>query len=200
MVAAAKRCSSLGLFISYTNIPMSSAQSEVDAIFKDLDSLPNPSVAGAPTNRGAPKSSDSQAIQALAELDDLAKTATDSPSKSRLTAIGSGISRPSSRATERVSLSSLKAKSAAAAEAATPTRSTTPPAPAPSAPTASGSASTWGWGSVWTSASAAIQQAKTVVDEQVKNLPNVPQAEQTRQWREGLVGYVKNAQLDKISE
>lgn len=177
---------------------MSSAQSEVDAIFKDLDSLPNPPVTGAPTSRGAPKSSDSQAIQALAELDDLAKTATDSPSKSRLTAIGSGISRPSSRATERVSLSSLKAKSAAAAEAATPTRSTTPPAPA--APTASTSASAWGWGSVWTSASAAIQQAKTVVDEQVKNLPNVPQAEQTRQWREGLVGYVKNAQLDKISE
>lgn len=179
---------------------MSSAQSEVDAIFKDLDSLPNPPVTGVPASRGASKSSDSQAIQALAELDDLAKTATDSPSKSRLTAIGSGISRPSSRATERVSLSSLKAKSAAAAEAATPTRSTTPPATAPTAPTASTSASAWGWGSVWTSASAAIQQAKTVVDEQVKNLPTVPQAEQTRQWREGLVGYVKNAQLDKISK
>lgn len=179
---------------------MSSAQSEVDAIFKDLDSLPNPPVAGASSGRTAPKGSDSQAIQALAELDDLAKTATDAtPSKSRLTAVGSSISRPSSRATERVSLSSLKAKSAAAAaEVAAPVSSASnPPAPAPATANA---APTWGWGSVWNSASAAIQQAKTVVDEQVKNLPTVPQTEQTRQWRDGLVGYVKNAQLDKISE
>lgn len=181
---------------------MSSAQSEVDAIFKDLDSLPNPPVAGAPsTGRTAAKGGESQAIQALAELDDLAKTATDtSTSKSRLSVAGSGIPRPSSRATERVSLSSLKAKNATAAEAPTSSQSTTPPTAAPTAQSASSGGPSWGWGSVWNSASAAIQQARTVVDEQVKNLPNVPQAEQTRQWREGLVGYVKNAQLDKLSE
>ncbi|KAF8320060.1 hypothetical protein DL93DRAFT_2032307, partial [Clavulina sp. PMI_390] len=130
----------------------------------------------------------------------LAKTATDTtPSKTRLASVGSGISRPSSRATERVSLSSLKAKSAAAAapEAATP-----PPAaaaPVAPAPVAAPSSSSWGWGSVWNQASAAIQQAQTVVNEQVKNLPNVPQVEQTRQWRDGLVGYVKNAQIDKLT-
>lgn len=182
---------------------MASAQSEVDAIFKDLDSLPNPTASGTSAGRMAPKGNDSQQIQALAELEDLAKTAVDtSAPKSRLTAVGSGISRPSSRATERVSLSSLKAKNTASAEgsAAAP-RSATPPVttPAPPQATADSGNLLWGWGSVWGTASAAIQQARTVVDEQVKSLPNVPQAEQARQWREGIVGYVKNAQLDKFS-
>jgi len=181
---------------------MSSAQSEVDAIFKDLDSLPNPTVSGTSSGRIAPKGNDPQAIQALAELDDLAKTAVDTTaSKSRLTAVGSGISRPSSRATERVSLSGLKAKRAASAEgSAAGSQSATPPAATPLPPHAARSSeSSWGWGSVWNSASAAIQQARTVVDEQVKSLPNVPQPEQARQWREGIVGYVKSAQLDKLS-
>ena len=53
----------------------------------------------------------------------------------------------------------------------------------------------WGWGSVWTSASAAIQQAKTVVDELVKNLPK---NEQAKKWSEGMIEYAKNAQLEKL--
>jgi len=48
---------------------------------------------------------------------------------------------------------------------------------------------------VWTSASAAIQQAKTVVDEQVKNLPK---NEQAKKWSEGMIEYAKNAQLEKL--
>ncbi|KAH7914494.1 maintenance of telomere capping protein 1 [Hygrophoropsis aurantiaca] len=55
----------------------------------------------------------------------------------------------------------------------------------------------WGWGSVWTSASAAIQQAKTVVDEQVKNLPK---NEQVSKWGEGVLEYAKTAQLDKLGQ
>jgi hypothetical protein len=55
----------------------------------------------------------------------------------------------------------------------------------------------WGWGSVWSSASAAIQQARTVVDEQVKYLPQVNN-EQAKKWREGVIEYAKTAQLDKI--
>lgn len=50
----------------------------------------------------------------------------------------------------------------------------------------------WGWGSVWSSASAAIQQARTVVDEQVKK------NEQARKWSEGVLEYAKNAQLNKL--
>jgi hypothetical protein len=62
-------------------------------------------------------------------------------------------------------------------------------------PSGGNAAGTWGWGSVWSSASAAIQQAKTVVDEQVKNLPK---NEQARKWSEGMMEYAKNAQLEKL--
>ena len=55
----------------------------------------------------------------------------------------------------------------------------------------------WGWGSVWSTASAAIQQAKTVVDEQVKALPKNDQA---RKWGEGVIEYAKTAQLDRIGQ
>lgn len=66
------------------------------------------------------------------------------------------------------------------------------------APASSGGG--WGWGSVWSSASAAIQQAKSVVDEQVKHLPvQIPRNEQARKWGEGVLEYAKNAQLDKLS-
>lgn len=65
------------------------------------------------------------------------------------------------------------------------------------APPPSNNSGGWGWGSVWNSASAAIQQAKSVVDEQVKNLPK---NEQARKWGEGVMEYAKAAQLDKISE
>lgn len=53
----------------------------------------------------------------------------------------------------------------------------------------------WGWGSVWSTASTAFQQARSVVDEQVKNLPK---NEQARKWGEGMLEYAKNAQLDKL--
>ncbi|KAH6917546.1 maintenance of telomere capping protein 1 [Coprinopsis sp. MPI-PUGE-AT-0042] len=55
----------------------------------------------------------------------------------------------------------------------------------------------WGWNSVWSTASAAIQQAKSVVDEQVKH---IPQNEKVRNWGEGVIEYAKNAQLDKLSQ
>lgn len=63
---------------------------------------------------------------------------------------------------------------------------------------------------MWSNATAAIQQAKNVVDERVvKQLPaqlpnvNVQQSmgsagDQAQKWREGLIGYVKSAQLDKL--
>ncbi|KAI0639157.1 maintenance of telomere capping protein 1 [Trametes polyzona] len=59
------------------------------------------------------------------------------------------------------------------------------------------SAGGWGWGSVWSTASSALQQAKSVVDEQVKNLPK---NEQARKWGEGVLEYAKAAQLDKLSQ
>lgn len=62
----------------------------------------------------------------------------------------------------------------------------------------------WGWSSVWSTASAAVKQARTVVDEQVKNLPvsipnvSMPNNEQAKKWSEGMLDYVKNTQLDKL--
>ncbi|CCM02176.1 uncharacterized protein FIBRA_04255 [Fibroporia radiculosa] len=53
----------------------------------------------------------------------------------------------------------------------------------------------WGWGNVWSSASAAIQQARTVVDERIKELPK---NEQARKWGEGVLEYARSAQLDKL--
>lgn len=68
--------------------------------------------------------------------------------------------------------------------------------PSTSSSGAAGGGGGWGWGSVWTSASTVLQQARTVVDEQVKNLPN---NEKAKAWREGVLDYAKNAQLDKLS-
>jgi len=48
----------------------------------------------------------------------------------------------------------------------------------------------WGWGNVWSSASTALQQARSVVDEQVKSLPT----QDTKKWKEGVLGYARNAQ------
>jgi len=62
---------------------------------------------------------------------------------------------------------------------------------------ASNSGGGWGWGNVWSSATSAIQQAKSVVDEQVKALPK---NEQARKWGEGVLEYAKVAQLDKLGQ
>ncbi|OSD05969.1 hypothetical protein PYCCODRAFT_1404851 [Trametes coccinea BRFM310] len=67
----------------------------------------------------------------------------------------------------------------------------------PSAQSAGAASKGWGWGSVWSTASTALQQAKSVVDEQVKNLPK---NEQARKWGEGVLEYAKAAQLDKLSQ
>lgn len=58
----------------------------------------------------------------------------------------------------------------------------------------------WAWNSVWSTASAAIEKAKTAVDEQVKHLPPmaIPKNEQARKWGEGVMEYARGAQLDKI--
>lgn len=93
---------------------------------------------------------------------------------------------------------------------ATPSRPHTPSAPATTATTApvstpnsssSGGGGGWGWGSfgsAWSTASAiaakAAEQAKTIAEEQAKHLPN----EQAKKWSETAMGYVKNAQLDKL--
>ena len=159
---------------------MATAQQQAEALLNDIDSLgASPAPTLTPTKPGALQG---DAAQAIEFLDEITKSSEAAP-KPKLVALS--LARPSSRTTERVSL-----------------KTKIPEAPAPPPPSAvepsAASLGSWGWGSVWSSASAAIQQAKTVVDEGVKNLPQVPQSEQTRQWREGLIDYVKSAQLDKL--
>jgi hypothetical protein len=157
---------------------MATAQQQAEALLNDIDSLgATPAASLTPTKPGALQGN---AIEAIEFLDEITKS---SP-KPKL--VAPSLARPSSRATERISL-----------------KTKIPEAPAPPPPTAveppvASQSTPWGWGSVWSSASAAIQQAKTVVDEGVKNLPQVTQSDQPRQWREGLIDYVKSAQLDKI--
>lgn len=157
------------------------------------------------------------AAEALAFLDEL--TQKPAPGTLERKSSAAPIVRPSSRAslqapTQRRSLESSRAAIAAARSgspapdrATTPGPSITPPQSQPQQPSSGG----WGWNSVWsaataarTAATAAVAQARTVVDEQVKHLPNIPvnipNNEQARKWGEGMMEYVKQAQLDKITQ
>lgn len=110
-----------------------------------------------------------------------------------------------------VSISRSASPAFGKAEAPTPAASTNSGANSSQAAAGAGASGTsppsggsWGWSSVWSSASAAVKQARTVVDEQVKNLPvtipnvPIPNNEQAKKWSEGMLEYVKTTQLDKI--
>lgn len=75
----------------------------------------------------------------------------------------------------------------------------------------------WGWSSVWSSATAIAQQARTVAEEQVKTVSGgapsltagigglggglmkaLGENEQAKKWGEGVIQYAKAAQLDKL--
>ncbi|EJD55485.1 hypothetical protein AURDEDRAFT_78614 [Auricularia subglabra TFB-10046 SS5] len=190
------------------------AKSTDDALHL-LDDFDVPDAPAPPKSSGqAPIEGD--AAEALAFLDELT-TQKPAPGPNAAAATlerkqSAPLLRPSSRAslqapTQRRSVEQTRAAIAAARSGSpAPDRdrgSATPsPAPAPAQQQAQSSAGGWGWGSVWsaasaarTAATAAVQQARTVVDEQVKHLPN---NEQARKWGEGMMEYVKQAQLDKI--
>ncbi|EJD04308.1 uncharacterized protein FOMMEDRAFT_19571 [Fomitiporia mediterranea MF3/22] len=110
------------------------------------------------------------------------------------------------KATERVRVGSPAPSSAGSnASAAPPRADASPRAPTPAKSDAAatdadaGSASKggWGWGSVWSSASAALQQARSAVDESVKHIPI---NEQAAKWREEVMNRVplNKEQLEKL--
>jgi Family of unknown function (DUF5427) len=184
-----------------------SKQEEALQFLDDLDSL-NPAVTKTSTTsipttavpgQRANEAEAAEAAEALAFLDEITQKSSE---PTRMSA--SHLERPTSRAgtpslrksTERVKVgggSPAPSLSSSSAAAKADTASASRQDQAQSASSTGG----WGWGSVWTSASAAIQQAKTVVDEQVKNLPK---NEQAKKWSEGMMEYAKNAQLDKLGE
>jgi hypothetical protein len=221
---------------------MSKAQ-EAQQFLDDLDAFAPPKASGGGGNKSSsaapPTTKPGEAAEALAFLDEITqKSAEPTPRTSGL------LERPSSRAgtpslrksTERVRMGAPGSllPSASGSPAPSPSRLTGPSASTP-APALTPSTSTsgtqdqsgpqsaqpagWGWGGLWNTASAAIQQARTVVDEGVKN---VQANEQAKKWGGGVIQYAnkaqeyaktanwqevaknaqeyaKNAQLDKIS-
>jgi hypothetical protein len=191
---------------------MSKAQ-EAQQFLQDLDNF-DPGAAG----RASPAKA--QAADVIAFLDEMAQPA---PARAQL------LDRPGSRAgtpslrksTERVRMGVppsmqgaavlTRTVSSAAASDAAASKPATPVVEQP--PTQKGG---WGWGSVWSTASTVVQQARSVVDEQVKNLPAngvleyaktaqeyakssaAQAAQQAQGYAQSAQEYAKTAQLDKL--
>ncbi|KAI6134056.1 maintenance of telomere capping protein 1 [Pisolithus thermaeus] len=177
-----------------------SKQEEALQFLDDLDSL-NPASVAPPTSKGTQRDGDPADV--LAFIDEITQKSSG-PTRIPAPLAERPISRagtPSLRkSTERVkvgihpisSSSSLSGKSESTSPApSAPSKSEVPDTATP------GPSGRWGWSNVWSSASAAYQQAKSVVDEQVKSLPK---NDQVSKWSEGVLEYAKNAQLDKLSQ
>lgn len=187
---------------------MSKAKSKQEEALQFLDDLDNlspvpPSSGGSSENATGP-ANPGDAADVLKFIDEITQKSSE-PTRTTPVPPDRPLSRagtPSVRkATERVrvgspaphvAISATKSESPASASAsaasAQPVRLESP---------AGGSKGWGGWGSVWSTASAAIQQAKSVVDEGVKNLPN---NEQAKKWTEGVMTYVpvNKEQLEKF--
>jgi hypothetical protein len=182
-----------------------SKQEEALQFLDDLDSLspvpPSSNSKSVAPNSNSPPPNEAEAAEALAFLDEITQKSADSARLSTPHNVGRNISRsgtPVRKSAERV-----RVGTPGGGTPLTPSSSLASPSAKPDAvsalkaeePMSEGSAAGWGWGSVWSSASAAIQQARTAVDEQVRNLP---QNEQARKWSEGVMEYAKTAQLEKF--
>ncbi|RDB28715.1 Maintenance of telomere capping protein 1 [Hypsizygus marmoreus] len=179
-----------------------SKQEEALQFLDDLDSFtpppevsPSNSSANPPT---APAASNEGEAEVLAFIDEITQKSAE-PTRPTTTHLDRPASRSGTptlrKSTERVRLgggSTTPSPSSSSLSRATSGHEKPKSDPAP----ASGGGA-WGWGSVWSTASTVIQQAKTVVDEQVKALPK---NEQARKWGEGVIEYAKAAQLDKIGQ
>ncbi|KAH9487122.1 Maintenance of telomere capping protein 1 [Psilocybe cubensis] len=189
-----------------------SKQEEALKFLDDLDSFaPPPEVASADNGSqpaaGAPGSgNEGEAAEVLAFLDEITQKSTE-PTRATTAHISRSGTPTLRKSTERVRLgggssllpsassstSSLNRTASSDAQRAREKSESTTSVQSQAQASSGG----WGWGSVWSSASAAIQQAKTVVDEQVKHLPK---NEQARKWGEGVIEYAKTAQLDKLGQ
>ena len=177
-----------------------SKQEEALQFLDDLDSFAPPTEDRSATKKAqAGSGNDGEAAEVLAFLDEITQKSTELPARSAAAHISRSGTPTLRKSTERVRLGGPSASSSTTSLNRTlSSDSTRGKEKADSQPTGSSQSSsgTWGWGSVWSTASAAIQQAKTVVDEQVKHLPK---NEQARKWGENVMEYAKTAQLDKLS-
>ncbi|PPQ63503.1 hypothetical protein CVT24_004730 [Panaeolus cyanescens] len=181
-----------------------SKQEEALQFLDDLDSIA-PSSSPAPPTAPSSQANEGEAAEVLAFLDEITQKSTE-PIRTTTSHISRSGTPTLRKSTERVRLGAsssttslnrtLSTDSSKPRDVAdSPSKST--PTPTQAQPSQSSSSGAWGWGSVWSTASAALQQAKTAVDEQVKHLPR---NEQARKWGEGVIEYAKTAQLDKIGQ
>ncbi|KAG8965630.1 hypothetical protein FRC00_010183 [Tulasnella sp. 408] len=173
---------------SYTAVPAHTPPSSAAATHKSKAKnsslgVSNPAVPAA--TPPPPVVNDKDAADALAFLDEITQKSTEPRKPVRVT-LGGG-SRPGTPSVRRSAEQPPKQASADPTPATTTASASATPAPAGG----------WGWGSVWNTASAALAQAREKVDEQVKNLE---QNEQAKKWGEGMMSYVKQAQLDKLAQ
>ena len=167
-----------------------SKQEEALQFLDDLDSFSPPTEAKSATKKAqAGSGNEGEAAEVLAFLDEITQKSTELPARSAATHISRSGTPTLRKSTERVRLGGGPVSSDSA-------RGKEKVDPQPLAGSNQSGSGAWGWGSVWSTASAAIQQAKTVVDEQVKHLPK---NEQARKWGENVMEYAKTAQLDKLS-
>jgi Family of unknown function (DUF5427) len=184
-----------------------SKQEEALQFLDDLDSLSPDSrppgadsaVAAAATPPPA-AANPSEAAEVLAFLDEITQKSSE-PTRLAASLVDRPLSRsgtPSLRkSTERVTVgkSSLTNSGLTSGRGASPSTSSSNLASAERPQVTSelgqqSSGGVWGWGNVWSSASTALQQARSVVDEQVKGLPT----QDAKKWGEGVLGYARNAQ------
>ncbi|KAF8528069.1 maintenance of telomere capping protein 1 [Hysterangium stoloniferum] len=185
-----------------------SKQQEALQFLDDLDSL-NVPVAVEPSSRPSGASTPATTAtattneaEALAFLDEITQKSSE-PMRPSTTQPRIVTPRTSSRISLRKGADGAVSRSASPAPSAHTRSASNTAAASAAVDTSAGeagvqnSAGSWGWGSVWSTASAAVKQARNVVDEQVKNLPK---NEQAKKWSEGMMEYVKNAQLDKLGQ
>ena len=186
-----------------------SKQEEALKFLDDLDSFappPTDSAAGTPTNaKSSPpagSANEGEAAEVLAFLDEITQKSTE-PIRTTTGQTPRSGTPTMRKSTERVRLGGSMLSSSASSSTTSLNRTAnisqekaeSQAVSSSSSKPAASSAGGWGWGSVWSSATAAVQQAKSVVDEQVKHLPK---NEQARKWGEGVYEYAKTTQLDKI--
>lgn len=181
-----------------------SKQAEALQFLDDLDSLaPPPTDSSAPAPSGTQPPTEGEA-EVYAFIDEITQKSSE-PTRSTVSLTERPLSRAGTptvrKSTERVKVGApaplLPTSAAISREGSNSSPAETPVKPEPKKPEAqsAGSGSSWGWGNVWNTASAAIQQARSAVDEQVKHLPK---NEQAKKWGEGVLEYAKSAQLDKL--
>ncbi|KAF8272298.1 maintenance of telomere capping protein 1 [Lactarius quietus] len=180
-----------------------SKQEEALQILDDLDLLsPGERAPGVDSAATAPPitTNPGEAADVLAFLDEITQKSSE-PTRPAASLADRPLSRSGTptlrKSTERVKVggSSLTGPGSSSVRGLSPSTSSSNLVPVEKQQAApeherKSSGGAWGWGTVWSSASTALQQAKSVVDEQVKSLP----AQDTKKWSEGVLGYARNAQ------